>query len=137
MKKLFSTLFAVAAMMIMVSCGGGADNAAAEKVQAKVEAEGMESLTEADIDVAIDYMEAVFNDIKPLMQEGIAAFKDGDTEKAEEIEQEINALESKYPMADQMVFIMNAADLTESQKARVEKLVNDMTQGSEGIEEFI
>lgn len=125
MKKLFSTLFAVVAMMIMVSCGG-ANNSAAEDVQAKVEAEGYEALTAADIDVALDYMEGVVAEIKPYMEEIVTATIAEDEAKMAELEQEMKDLEAKYPLADAMGEVLENANLTDAQQDRYAEIVSSL-----------
>lgn len=104
MKKLFSVFFAIVAIVALAACGSGDAKAVADKI------DNGEELTQADYTVMTDYCVSAINDLKPLIEKAVVAQKDGDNEKAEELQEDAKKIEEKYPYSQKfMQKIMTAS----------------------------
>ncbi len=125
MKKLFSVFFAIVAIVALAACGSGDAKAVADKI------DNREELTPEDYTVMTDYCVSALNEIKPLIEKAVQAQKDGDTAKAEELQEEAKELEEKYPYSQKfMQAIMTASqdELGESNSKKIQEVFESLMQ---------
>lgn len=121
MKKLFSTLFALAvivSMTVLSSCGG-VNNASVGKIIEK--ADNGEKLTEADYGTLIDYVDAAMDDMLPLYKEVQEAQESGNFDKLQDIQKKGEKLEAKYEHMEKALALIDRADDSDLGEANMEK----------------
>lgn len=97
MKKLVSTLFALAvivSMTVLTSCSGGPSNESVGKIVEKYN--NGDQLTEADYSTLLDYADAAFDEALPVAKEAQEAVNSGDMDKLKKIQEKSEKIESKY-----------------------------------------
>ena len=122
MKKLFSTLFALAvivSMTVLTSCSGGPSNESVGKIIEKYNSG--DQLTEADYGTIIDYVDAAMDDVLPIYQEVQKAYENQDMDKIKSLQEKSMKLQEKYSKMDGAIAIMDSADDAELGEANVEK----------------
>lgn len=122
MKKLFSTLFALAvvvSMTMLTSCSGGPSNESVGKIIEKYQ--NGDKLTEADYGTVIDYVDAAMDDVIPLYKEVQEAQENSDMDKLKSLQDKAMKLQEKYSKMDGAIAIMDSADDAELGEANVEK----------------
>lgn len=122
MKKLFSTLFALAvvvSMTMLTSCSSGSSNESVGKIIEKYQ--NGDKLTEADYGTVIDYVDAAMDDVIPLYKEVQEAQENSDMDKLKSLRDKAMKLQEKYSKMDGAIAIMDSADDAELGEANVEK----------------
>lgn len=122
MKKLFSTLFALAvvvSMTMLTSCSSGPSNESVGKIIEKYQ--NGDKLTEADYGTVIDYVDAAMDDVIPLYKEVQEAQENSDMDKLKSLRDKAMKLQEKYSKMDGAIAIMDSADDAELGEANVEK----------------
>lgn len=122
MKKLFSTLFALAvivSMTMLTSCSGGPSNESVGKIIEKYN--NGDQLTEADYGTVIDYVDAAMDDVIPLYKEVQDAQENSDMDKLKSLQDKAMKLQEKYSKMDGAIAIMDSTDDAELGEANVEK----------------
>lgn len=124
MKKLFSTLFALAvivSMTMLTSCSSGPSNESVGKIIEKYN--NGDKLTEADYTTLIDYADAALDEALPVAKEAKEALNSGDMDKLEKIKEKSEKIESKYKYMEEAMNIVEKADADELGSANGEKLL--------------
>lgn len=140
MKKLFSTLFALAvivSMTVLTSCSGGPSNESVGKIIEKYNSG--DQLTEADYGTIIDYVDAAMDDVLPIYQEVQKAYENQDMDKIKSLQEKSMKLQEKYSNMDGAIAIMDRADDAELGEANVEKakkLVEKMKNAGISVGDF-
>ena len=122
MKKLISTLFALAvivSMTVLTSCGG-VDNAAVGKIVEKYD--NGDDLTEAEYGTLIDYVDAAMDDALPIIKDMQDAVADGDMVKLQKLSKKGDELDGKYEYMNQAGTILGHADESMLGDANVKRL---------------
>lgn len=126
MKKIFSTIFAVAvivSMAVLTSCGGAPGNADVAKIIDKYD-DG-EKLTEKDYSNLIDYYDAAMDEALPFAEDMQKYVEKGDMENAGKIMEKVEKIENKYEHAGRVAYILsglNKEDLGESNALKMKEL---------------
>lgn len=124
MKKLVSTLFALAvivSMTVLTSCSGGPSNESVGKIVEKYN--NGDQLTEADYSTLLDYADAAFDEALPVAKEAQEAVNSGDMDKLKKIQEKSEKIESKYKYMEEAMNIVEKADVDELGAANGEKLL--------------
>lgn len=122
MKKLISSLFALAvivSMTVLTSCG---DKAASVDVSKIVENyDNGAKMTEADYSALLDYVDAAMDEALPLAKEIQEAALSGNLDKAEDLQKKAEKIEAKYPDMEKALNIIENAEDSDMGAANVEK----------------
>lgn len=124
MKKLFSTLFALAvivSMTMLTSCSSGPSNESVGKIIEKYN--NGDKLTEADYTTLLDYAEAAFDEALPVAKEAQEIAKSGDMDKIKKFQEKSEKIESKYKYMEAAMDIVENADVEELGAANGEKVL--------------
>lgn len=124
MKKLFSTLFALAvivSMTMLTSCSNGPSNESVGKIIEKYN--NGDKLTEADYTTLLDYAEAALDEALPVAKEAQEIAKSGDMDKIKKFQEKSEKIESKYKYMEAAMDIVENADVEELGAANGEKVL--------------
>lgn len=142
MKKLFSTLFALAvivSMTMLTSCSSGPSNESVGKIIEKYN--NGDQLTEADYGTLLDYAEVAFDEVLPVAKEIQEAVKSDDRDKINKLQEKSEKIVSKYKYMEVAMDIVEKADVEELGAAngeKVLKLVKKITDGTGmSMEDFL
>lgn len=122
MKKLVSTLFALAvivSMTVLTSCSSAPSNESVGKIIEKYNSG--EQMTEADYGTVIDYVDAAMDDVIPLYKEIQEAQESNDMDKIKSIQEKAMKLQDKYNKMEGAIEILDHADDAELGEANVDK----------------
>ncbi|MDE6756915.1 MAG: hypothetical protein K2J66_07195 [Muribaculaceae bacterium] len=123
MKKLISTLFALAvivSMTVLTSCGSKVDNATVGKIVEKYD--NGDDLTEAEYGTLLDYVDAAMDDALPIIKDMQDAVADGDMVKLQKLTKKGEELDGKYEYMDKAGKILDKVDESELGEANVKKI---------------
>lgn len=123
MKKLISTLFALAvivSMTVLTSCGSKVDNATVGKIVEKYD--NGDDLTEAEYGTLLDYVDAAMDDALPIIKDMQDAVADGDMVKLQKLTKKGEELDGKYEYMDKAGRILDKVDESELGEANVKKI---------------
>lgn len=124
MKKLFSTLFALAvivSMTMLTSCSSAPSNESVGKIVEKYN--NGDKLTEADYTTLLDYAEAALDEALPVAKEAQEIAKSGDMDKIKKFQEKSEKIESKYKYMEEAMDIVENADVEELGAANGEKVL--------------
>ncbi|MDE6198673.1 MAG: hypothetical protein K2L55_09205 [Muribaculaceae bacterium] len=124
MKKLFSTLFALAvivSMTVLTSCGSGPSNESVGKIIEKYN--NGDKLAEADYSTLLDYADAAFDEVLPIVKEAQEAVNSGDSDKIKKLQEKSEKIVGKYKYMEEAMNIVENADVEDLGAANGEKLM--------------
>lgn len=137
MKKLFTAMFTLAmiiSLSVLTSCGGAPSNNDVKKIIEKYDDKG--ELSEKEYGVLIDYFDAAMDEALPIAKEMMKAQKNGDYDKAEELNKKGEKIGEKYKYSQEAFDIISSAsekELGKSNAQKAKKLASKFYEAASGL----